>query len=175
MSRLTGACDALVFSNMSQVIYARVPDGLKEAADAYAADGGVTLTAAVVDLLSRGLAAAGDEQSVADLQLSLAETRTENAELRGKLEAADAELRTLEVLGERTRRIMGTCPNDACYHPVTAYELLAVGRCDQCGQNLPNPLAPAGAVNGPDERELLLLLGTIGALVGAAWFAGRNL
>jgi hypothetical protein len=45
---------------MTQVIYARVPEALKDAADLYANERGTTLTSAVVDLLGRGLAAFSD-------------------------------------------------------------------------------------------------------------------
>ena len=57
----------------TEVIYARVPVPLKEAADAYASQRGKTLTGAVVDLLDRGLAAVSDERSVAQLEANLAQ------------------------------------------------------------------------------------------------------
>ena len=57
---------------MSAVIYARVPDSLKQALHAHAAERGLTLTTALVGLVERGL------QAIADEQLALA-SRGENA------------------------------------------------------------------------------------------------
>ena len=44
----------------SEVIYARVPTALKEAADAYASQHGKTLTGAVADLLDRTVTKSGE-------------------------------------------------------------------------------------------------------------------
>lgn len=159
---------------MSQVIYARVPDSLKEAADSYAHDKGVTLTAAVVDLLERGLAAASDEESTTQLQLEVAQERASSAQLRAELERHRGELAAVEVVRQRAGQTMATCPNAKCQRPVTAYQLLAVGRCGECGEGLSNLIAPATAPAGLDQRELLLLIGAIGAVIGAAWLANKN-
>src|SRR5258708_3450434 len=58
----------LAFSDMSQVIYARVPEAVKSDVEEYADRQGVSLSSAAVDLLQRGLAAAGEERSIANLE-----------------------------------------------------------------------------------------------------------
>ena len=62
---------------MSAVVYARVPDSLKQALEAHASEVRLTLTAAVVDLLGRGLQAIANEQSVAELERKLAACSSE--------------------------------------------------------------------------------------------------
>ena len=121
---------SLSLSDMSQVIYARVPDALKEAVDAYAEERGVTLTSAVVDLLGRGMAAASDERSVADLETKLAKTTVEKAKVESKLETAMNELGGLRAFAERAAQEIGKCPK--CGEPITGYDLLARGQCRHC-------------------------------------------
>lgn len=155
---------------MSQVIYARVPDTLKEAADAYAEERGVTLTSAVVDLLGRGMAAASDERSVADLETKLAKTTVEKAKVESKLETAMNELGGLRAFAERAAQEIGKCPK--CGEPITGYDLLARGQCRHCDNKLGNLLVPHTAKPLFDEREIGLLLGALGVvLVGAAIIA----
>jgi hypothetical protein len=152
---------------MSQVIYARVPDNLKEAADVYASDRGITLTSAVVDLLAQGLAAASDELSITELSTRLAQTTAEKAEAEAKLSGAVNELGALRAFAERASQHVGTCPS--CAQTITGYELLALGRCNHCGQTLMNLVAPSSPASHLDQREIGLLLGALGvALVGAA-------
>jgi antitoxin component of RelBE/YafQ-DinJ toxin-antitoxin module len=154
---------------MSQVIYARVPDTVKEAADAYAEDRGVTLTSAVVDLLGRGLAAASDERSIADLESKLARASAEKAQSEANLAAAMSELGGLRAFAQRAVQAVGTCPNSACGQPITGYDLLAVGHCSHCEQTLMDLLAPRTSSSNLDQREIGLLLGALGvARVGAA-------
>ncbi len=99
---------------MSAVVYARVPDSLKQALLAHASDGGRTLTAAVVDLLGRGLAAIASEQSVAELDRKLAACSSERARTRALLREAELRLQaarereqttahTYTALAERAR------------------------------------------------------------------------
>ncbi|MGA3354676.1 MAG: hypothetical protein ABSD85_16070 [Acidimicrobiales bacterium] len=154
---------------MSQVIYARVPDTAKEAADAYAKERGVTLTSAVVDLLKRGMAAASDERSIADLETKLAQAGAERAKAEATLAAAMNELGGLRAFAQRALQAVGTCPNRACAQAITGYELLALGRCNHCQQTLMDLLAPRTPSSNLDQREIGLLLGALGvALVGAA-------
>src|SRR5579864_732952 len=101
----------LAFSDMSQVIYARVPDSLKSAADLYANDQGVTLTRAVTDLMERGLAAATDEPSVEELQNRLARESAEKAQLQAELQGLRAEATALTALAQRVGQTVGTCPS----------------------------------------------------------------
>lgn len=152
---------------MSQVIYARVPDTLKEAADKYASERGVTLTSGVVDLLERGLAASSDERSIADLEAKLAQTAAAKAESDARLSAVMNELGGLRAFAQRANLHVGRCPS--CTQPITGYELMAVGQCGHCDQPLLDLLAPPASSPTLDQREIGILLGALGvALIGAA-------
>lgn len=162
----------LSFPDMSQVIYARVPDGLKEAADLYADKRGTTLTSAVVDLLGRGLAASSDERSVVELEAKLARAEAAKAEADARLAAAINELGGLRGFAQRANLQVGKCP--ACSQPITGYELMAEGRCRHCSGPLLDLLAPP---TNPslDQREIGLLLGALGvALIAAAIVGGAG-
>lgn len=79
---------SLALSYTAQVIYARVPDAVKEDADEYAGKQGLTLTSAVVDLIQRGLDAATNERSIANLESRLAKAAVEQAETHANLTVA---------------------------------------------------------------------------------------
>ena len=70
---------------MSQVLYARLPDDLKEATDVYAGERGATLTRTVVELLRRGLTAVADEPSIEALQGNLGRLRAEKEQMETEL------------------------------------------------------------------------------------------
>lgn len=169
---------------MSQVIYARVPDQLKDAVDGYAAERGTTLTSAVVDLLERGLVSTSDAPSVADLELKLATTSAQKAEVEASLRSARLELQTLQSLSERTGQTLGQCPRPDCARTITGYDLLVTGHCPSCGQALTDLLklkSPQTEVSGDQprpggvsERDFLLLLGALGAVVGVAYLASKS-
>lgn len=155
---------------MSQVIYARVPDALKEAADEYASERGVTLTSGVVDLLERGLAASSDERSIADLEAKLAQAAAAKAESDARLAALINELGGLRAFAQRANLEVGRCPK--CTQPITGYELIALGQCRHCDRPLLDLLAPAASSPTLDQREVGILLGALGvALIGAAIIA----
>src|SRR5205807_1545674 len=61
----------------TDVIYARVPKPLKDAAEDHAASRGFTLTAAVSELLGLGIEAVQNSRSVAALQTRVAELEHE--------------------------------------------------------------------------------------------------
>jgi hypothetical protein len=169
---------------MSQVIYARVADVLKDATDAYASQRGTTLTSAVVDLLERGLASTSDAASVSSLELELSRARAEKAEVEASLATARTELQTLSALSSRTGQTLGRCPASACSQPITGYDLLVTGHCPACEQALTDLLRlkspqPEGAIatsrpGGVSERDFLLLLGALGAVVGVAYLASKS-
>lgn len=172
---------------MSQVIYARVPDQLKNAVDGYAAERGTTLTSAVVDLLERGLVSTSDAPSVADLELKLATTSAQKMDAEASLRSARLELQTLQLLSERTRQTLGQCPSPDCSSPITGYDLLVTGHCPSCGQaltdllKLKSPQTDEAEENGDrprpggvSERDFLLLLGALGAVVGVAYLASKS-
>ena len=71
---------------MSQTIYARVPEQVKEATDSYAATSGLTLAGAVSDLLDRGLQAVSDASSVSELRQTVSDIRAEVEKLQEELQ-----------------------------------------------------------------------------------------
>jgi hypothetical protein len=158
---------------MSEVIYARVPDTLKAAADEYANHRGTTLTSAVVDLLERGLSAVSDAPSVATLETALAETRAAKAQAEADLNATRAELTAFTAFAQRAQRPIGTCPNLACNRPINGHDLFGGGSCPGCGQALSNLIVPANGSSSLDQREVLMLLGALGAVLAVAYLASK--
>jgi hypothetical protein len=157
----------------SSVIYARVPDVLKEAADAYANARGGSLTKAVAELLDRGLTAVSDEHSLGDLEARLERLTTENARLVSEVQTARAELLALTTLSQRANTSVGTCPNPQCGQPITGYDLLGTGQCRHCANGLTSLVAPAGSTPTLDQRQVMMLLGALGAVLGIAYLAKR--
>lgn len=155
----------------SEVIYARVPAELKEAADTYASQHGKTLTGAVVELLDRGLNAVSDERSIAGLQANLARVMAEKAEVEAELRSAETQLGAVQAFAMRARRTLGTCPK--CKEKITGADLLAAGECPSCGHALTSLIAPEAATPTLDQRELLVLIGALGALLGIAYLASK--
>ena len=173
---LQSLTDVLGSSDMSQVVYARVPDSLKEAVDLYAEQRRVTLTSSVVDLLERGLVAASDETSMTDLETKLAIASAEKAQVEANLTGAQNELGTLRAFAQRSLQPIGSCPNRTCGQPIRGYDLLALGHCPQCRQPLSGLLAPRKP-NSLNEREVGVLLGALGGAlmaVGAAVFGSSS-
>lgn len=162
---------ASVFAIMSyvatEVIYARVPKDLKEAADEYARTRGATLTSAVVDLIDRGLSSVSDERSVAEMEKVVSTLSADNARLEGELTAARYEAGALRTFAGRATRKVGSCPG--CGSDISGYDLLAAGRCPKCDRGLSSLLVPDKTSANLDQRELLILVGALGALLGAAY------
>jgi phage tail sheath gpL-like len=155
----------------TEVIYARVPKSLKDAADAYASERGATLTKAVVDLLDRGLSATSDERSVAELERNLAQVGAEKTAAEAELLAARTELGAVKSFAQRAGRAVGTCPQ--CGKAITGYDLLAAGQCPHCAQALSSLIAPTGSAPTLDQRELMFLVGALGAVLGIAYLASK--
>jgi hypothetical protein len=157
----------------SEVIYARVPKPLKEAADAYAEEKGASLTKAVAELLDRGLSAASDQRSIEQLQKNLARVKSEKSSVESDLKDATRRLAVLGAFSERASMTVGKCPHQHCQKPITGYELLCVGKCRHCGQTLTSLIAPAGSASTLDQREVMLLFGALGAALGIAYLASK--
>jgi antitoxin component of RelBE/YafQ-DinJ toxin-antitoxin module len=153
----------------TEVIYARVPETLKDEAEAQAEERGVTLTTAVVDLLERGLASLSDERSVAKLESRVAKLSEEKTDVERELDTARV---ALDALRARTEQTLGTCPQ--CHMPITGYDVLVSSRCSNCGKGLLAALFPAELASGLDMREFLPLLAAVGALVGVAYLATKS-
>jgi hypothetical protein len=155
----------------TEVIYARVPKELKDAADEYARNRGATLTSAVVDLLDRGLSAVSDDQSVVELEKTVASLTADNARLDGELQGARMEVGALRNFTARASRKIGSCPG--CTGEISGYDLLAAGRCPNCERGLSSLLVPDKTSANLDQRELLILVGALGALLGAAYLMSK--
>ena len=157
----------------TEVVYARVPKKLKDAVDEYASEKGKTLTGAVVDLLDRGLVAASDEHSIVALEKNLAEVSAQRDRAAADSQVAQAELNALKTFGQRAARPVGNCPNSACSMSITGYDLLARGQCSHCGQALSSLLVPKSGAPTLDQREIMILVGALGAVLGIAYLASK--
>jgi hypothetical protein len=155
----------------TEVIYARVPTALKEAAEAYASQHGKTLTGAVADLLDRGLNAASDERSIGQLEANLARVNAKKAEAEAGLQTATIQLAALNALAQRAGQRVGACPN--CGQQITGHDLLATGQCGACGQTLSDLIVPQRTAPSLDQRELLVLVGALGAVLAIAYIASK--
>ena len=153
---------------MSQVIYARVPETLKEATDFYAGQRGVTLTSAVVDLLGRGLAAVSDERSIAALETQLAETKAANVALEANVKTSESELAGLRAFAQQAERGVGRCPNKECGAEISGIDLLALRKCPKCGHALSDLLAPSVNTSTLNQREIGVLVGALAVVLIAA-------
>lgn len=160
------------------VIYARIPAGLKEAVDSYAQERSVTLTAAVTDLLERGLQAVSDAASVSELQSrvvaldrDLGVARIELAESNAALSSLRAREQEFRTLAQRADQPVGSCPY--CRKPILGTDVLLTQRCPQCGRGLSSVLLNP-KMTGFDQTELLVLLGALGIIVGAAYVQSKT-
>ena len=165
----------LAFSDVSEVIYARVPEGVKSDVESYADQLGVSLSSAVVDLLHRGLAAVGEERSVANLEAKLARAGADKVALEARLQVAANEVAALRSFAQRAAATtVGSCPK--CQSPITGLDLLGRGVCGKCQTSLLELLAPKTATPQPtlDDRAVGTLVGALGIVVIAAAVLGSN-
>jgi hypothetical protein len=129
------------------------------------------LTGAVADLLDRGLSAAADEQSIGQLEASLARVSAEKAEAEAGLQAATTQLAALSALAQRASRKIGSCPS--CGQQITGHDLLATGQCAACHQALSDLIVPERTAPSLDQRELLVIVGALGAVLAIAYIASK--
>jgi hypothetical protein len=148
-------------------IYARVPVTLKEAADDYAGQHGMSLASAVADLLGRGLEAAQNEPSIRAL-----EARAQEAE-----EARSA----ARAMAERLQQVLGKC---GCGHELTGSDLLIAGHCPDCKRGVSGLLAgdqptdmttttAAATVNRSELAPFMAGVGVALAVILIAYSAGK--
>ena len=162
---------------MTAVVYARVSEPLKQALHAHAATRGLTLTAAVVELLDHGLEAIATRGSLAQRERALARARSELAQTQARLRQAELRLQaarereqataqTTTALAARARQKLTLCPQ--CRQPVNGYDLLVSGHCPNpsCTKELTSLLTPTRG--GLDPNQYLTLIGAVGVLVGSA-------
>jgi hypothetical protein len=150
---------------MSQTIYARVPDHVKEATDEYASTTGVTLANAVAELLERGLQATSDAESIARLELTATVLRNELDTLRQREENMRS---AYQALAQRMMQPVGVCPE--CSASFSGKDLLISGRCPNpdCGASLTPLLAPSQTKSAFNDGELKVLFGALGVALGIA-------
>ena len=150
---------------MSAVVYARVPDSLKQTLEAHAQERGLSLTRAVVELVERGLEQTADQPSSSELEQTRAQLKQAELGLKAATQRERLTARTYRALAERARHQLGSCPG--CRHPLTGTDLLVSGRCPNCDKALTTLLLPSPR-SGFDRDEYLALLGALGVLVGLA-------
>lgn len=168
----------MIADSPTAVVYARIATGLKAQVEAYANDRGVTLTAAVADLLQRGLEAASNSASVDQLQDRLTEqdhqlstARVALAEANARLSSLQERERGLQTLAQRAEQTLGPCPH--CNKPVRGFDVLVTGHCPSCGRGLTSVLV-GPQMKGLDQTEVLLLLGALGIVLGAAYLGSKS-
>jgi antitoxin component of RelBE/YafQ-DinJ toxin-antitoxin module len=154
----------------TQVLYARVEEDLKAEVDEFAKSRGVTITSALTDLVTRGLAAISEEESISRLEMQLVQARTEQTNLLSELRASKIEGDTVRALTQRSNHPIGNCV--ACGVTFSGYELLAVGQCSN-GHPLAEALSLSPKASSTDQRDFLLFLGALGAVLGVAYLATR--
>jgi antitoxin component of RelBE/YafQ-DinJ toxin-antitoxin module len=146
-------------------IYARVPVALKEAADDYAEEHGLSLASAVTDLLGRGLEAAQNEPSLRAL-----EARAQEAE-----EARSA----ARAMADRLEQVLGKC---GCGHDLSGNDLLVTGHCPGCKRGVAGLLAAdekasaTAAVATVNRSELAPFMAGVGvalAVILIAYSSGK--
>ncbi len=168
----------VITDTSTSVVYARIASGLKAQVESYAGDRGMTLTAAVVDLLERGLEAVSNAASVDELReriveqdRQLAAARVDLAEVNVTLSSLQERERSLQTLAQRAGQTLGPCPH--CGKPVTGFDVLVTGHCPNCKRGLTSVLV-GPQTKGLDQTELLLLLGALGIVLGAAYLGSKS-
>jgi hypothetical protein len=155
---------------------------LKQALAARAREGGLSLTAAAVALLERGLDTSGEERA-REREDELAASARELEQTRARLAGAEAALAlarereqmiasTFRALAERARGELASCPQ--CSHPLRGSDLLMSGHCPGCKRAITSLLSPRPQRGSPDKEEYLALLGALGGLVGLALASSRG-
>jgi hypothetical protein len=77
----------------------------------------------------------------------------------------------LGAFAQQASRRIGTCP--ACKERITGHDLLVTGACGRCGKTLSGLIAPAQTGSAIDQRELMILVGAVGVLLGIAYLASK--
>lgn len=107
------------------------------------------------------------------MEANLARVTSEKAHVEADLHAARTELVALNAFAHRASVGVGTCPNVTCGQPITGYDLLGMGQCRHCGQALTSLVAPSAPSSTLDQREVMILLGALGAVLGMAYLASK--
>ena len=157
----------------TDVIYARVQPSLKEAVEAYAGEAGMTLTAAVSDLLARGIEATTKERSVTDLSEALAKARLDLAHGRSRIATLEERERNLHaVLAQLDSGTLGHCPTPGCNAPLSASDLVVRRMCPR-GHTLGMVLEQVAKAPGLNPTEVLAAVAAIGLLLAIVALAKK--
>jgi hypothetical protein len=164
-----------------KVIFARVRSDVRHAVGAYAGERGMTLAAAVADLLRRGLEAASNaesvtrlEQSVNELRLNLSERDRLLQEERGRSAASEQREEYLkQFLGQLDQAPIGRCPQAGCLTPFSAIDLVVKRSCKR-GHGLGNVLERAAQAPGIDSGEVLAAVGALGLILALLAAGGKK-
>jgi hypothetical protein len=125
----------------------------------------------VADLLDRGLSQVSDERAMAELRASRSRLAEEKAATEAELQTARAQVAALGTFAQQAGRRIGTCP--ACKQEITGHDLLVTGACRHCGQALSGLIAPSRTESAIDQRELMILVGAVGVLLGIAYLTSK--
>ena len=162
----------------SDVIYARVPTALKEAAEEYAAARNYTLTTAVSELLGLGLEAVHDSKSVEVLRRRIGELEHELGDSKAardreelRRQVAEQQAAGLEHVAaawnDRAQQQVGVCPHPSCNGEIRGIDLLVLGTCSTCKRGVNSMLLPETKTARVDWNELLPILVAGGVILGA--------
>jgi hypothetical protein len=164
----------------SAALFVRIPPELRLAVDAHVAERGMSLSSAVADLLSRGLAATADEDSLRALELSLRDARTTVASRDQQLREAAATVAAAEAREKSLRDVahqleaapIGQCRTPGCGAPFNPVDLVVRRRCPK-GHPLTPVLEGAAKAPGLNSTDALIALAAIGLLVGLVAAAAK--
>jgi hypothetical protein len=156
----SSACSCYHDRMSTTTIYARIPEELKAATDAYAADHGMTLANAVADLLGRGMEATTNGESVKALEARARELQLELDQVKPALDAVYS----------RLPQVLGKCK---CGRDLTGEDLLIKGTCPTCKLGLAGALAGSADDNGAivNRTDLTPFLAGVGLALAVIFFA----
>jgi len=144
----------------TESLYLRTSPALREDAERFGEERGLTLSSGLAVLVERGLEAVSNDKSVATLERRVQKLSQELAVLserdrnwRAVFDSLQGQLRTLAV---------GRCP--ACEQVVTAHDQFLARRCPwaDCG----NPLLQVLPLPSPSEEVPPAVAGLLGAIGG---------
>lgn len=162
-------------------IYARVPESTKLAAENYAVHHGMTLTGAVQELLGLGLEVVENEKSVLRMSNEVVELKEALHRVQTELQDESAahsrtlwELESLkqaaEVWTQRAKIAVAKCPK--CGESISGSDLLVAGQCSKCSN--PTSVLMDSKTAGIESRDLMLVLGAVGVLLGLLVVSGSG-
>jgi hypothetical protein len=158
----------------SVALYARIPRETKDEVERFAGSRGLTLASGVQTLLDAGLRSEDDTTGIGSLSLQVTDLQHERDREVAARRQAEAELNALRDAGsiwsKRAGTTVGECPD--CARALSGTDLLILGACPECGRSVADLLAPT-TQSSLNDKDLLLVLGAAGLLLGAIALAGK--